>query len=96
MARHAFADWNLPDGALDWHAHVQVALLMDIRDLLKVIRDNTNPLRCNETRKIPRLLTKIASNTDRFKCQVHKRYKGILPPRTDCKDCRRMYRRRNA
>jgi hypothetical protein len=94
MARHAFADWNIPDTPTTWDA-VQVAVLMDIRDLLKVIRDNTNPLRCNETRKIPRLLTKIAANTDRFKCQVHKRYKGILPPRTDCKECRRMFRRRN-
>jgi hypothetical protein len=91
-------EWSLPIGGVHeftWQ-HAEIAVLMDIRRLLREIRDNTAPLACYRTRRIPELLTKIASNTDRFKCAVHPRYRAILPPKRDCKDCRRMFRRRHA
>lgn len=94
MARHANAHWNLPDELTTWDM-VAVATLMDIRDRLDRIVTNTSVLNCSNAREIPKLLRKIAANTDRFKCQEHPRYKAILPPRTDCKDCRRMFRRRH-
>lgn len=93
MARHASGNWNLPD-ALTWE-QVGIAILMDIRDRLDRISNNTNPLTCRNAQDIPKILRKIAANTDRARCLTHPRYKAILPPRTDCKDCRRMYRRRH-
>ena len=92
-------EWNLPSGGaiepFRWE-HVTIAVLMDIRRLLRQIRDNTQSLNCHSTRRIPALLTKIASNTDRYKCREHPHYLGIRPPKRDCKECRRMFRRRNA
>jgi len=94
MARHAHQDWGL--NVAYTYNDIQCALLMDIREILNKIAANTSPLICYNARRIPTLLTKIASNTDQFKCHHHPRYKAILPPRTDCKDCRRMFRRRHA
>ena len=95
MARHAHINWDLPTGELNWGTHVVVAVLMDIRDVLNRIASNTSPLTCKNAQDIPRILRKIAANTDRFKCREHPRYQAILPPRSDCRECRRMYRRRH-
>lgn len=62
MARHKDADWNLPD-IVGWEA-IQAAVLMDIRDELKRINARLN---CSETMKIPRLLARIARNTNKKK-----------------------------
>lgn len=93
MARHANGNWDLPEGCT-WE-QVGIAVLMDIRDRLDRIGNHTNVLVCRNTQDIPRILRKIAANTDRYRCADHPRYKAIRPPRTDCKECRRMFRRRN-
>lgn len=97
MARHADKDWNLNEAIT--FDDVKCALLMDIRGLLRTIRDQTYPLHvltCHNTRDIPRLLRKIAANTDKYKCRAHPRYQGLRPPKADCIDCRRVFRRRRA
>ncbi len=55
MARHKDTNWNLPEVATAWE-HVQVALLMDIRDELK--RLNTL-LHCHNFTQVPSILRGI-------------------------------------
>ena len=66
--RHRNANWVLPDH-LDWN-QVSIALLMDIRDELRVIRDRVAPLyvlNCSNFRDIPNRLNAIKRNTIRRK-----------------------------
>ncbi len=55
-------DWSIKsqqNGTYSFEA-AQLAVLMDIRDELKALN---NTLSCTETRRIPRYLRRIASNT---------------------------------
>lgn len=47
MARKANIDWSIPEKVTDW-SHVNAALLMDIRDELRIIRQ---VLTCANVRK---------------------------------------------
>lgn len=59
-------DWTLPTGDYTYDS-AQLAVLMDIRDELKLIRlcqtDIRNRLNCTETMAIPRMLRRISANT---------------------------------
>lgn len=74
MARHKDSQWNLPEGrpgrdgssTHDWES-IHTALLMDIRDELKIIAKNTatlpRVLECSNFLAIPFKLDRISSNT---------------------------------
>lgn len=62
MARHKDRDWNLPDKAQDW-GQVRVALLMDIRDELREVRQRLSVLQCPNFIAIPQKLDAIQRNT---------------------------------
>lgn len=70
MARHKDENWQLfegnrkPDGGFTVaHDTVQSALLMDIRDELKVISRKLSALECPNFTAIPRTLKRISRNT---------------------------------
>lgn len=60
MARHKDVNWDT-DG-LSWESHVIVAVLMDIRDELKIFN---RVLRCPNFQLIPNILRGIRRNTAR-------------------------------
>lgn len=64
--RHKDGNWALPthaDGRIaDWQS-VQIAVLMDIRDELKIVRQRLSVLECSNFLAIPRTLKRISRNT---------------------------------
>lgn len=62
MARHKDQVWVLPDQVSFESA--SLAVLMDIRDVLKAMN---NRLQCSETMAIPRILREISRNTKKRK-----------------------------
>jgi len=58
MARYPDQHWDLPQGKVDTWEQVQVAVLMDIRDRLDVLRCWEFKQLPGEIRKIRRLITK--------------------------------------
>ena len=68
MARHKDANWNLSD-PIRWD-QVPMALLMDIRDELRAVRNALDPLHrlnCPDFLRIPRTLGAIKTNTTKAK-----------------------------
>lgn len=59
-------DWNLPDGALSYDG-AAVALLMDIRDELRAVKQKLEILNCPNFVDIPRKLDRIRRNTTKKK-----------------------------
>ncbi len=59
------SDWETP-AQFNWD-HVMVELLMDIRQELRYIASNTQPLRCHNLARIPRILDRINANTRKKK-----------------------------
>jgi hypothetical protein len=67
--RHRDVNWTIhrnDNGTVSYEA-AQLAVLMDIRDELKRIRQRVD---CAETLSIPRLLRSIVRNTARQRCRV--------------------------
>lgn len=66
MARHKNACWTLHDPVQTWDECI-LAVLMDIRDELKLVRGDTaasaNVMRCTNFLAIPRVLQEIRRNT---------------------------------
>jgi hypothetical protein len=66
MARHKDDIWNLPDKPTDW-GQAEVALLMDLRDELKLLVGELRSIRqtvtCSNCQAIPFKLDRIARNT---------------------------------
>lgn len=56
MARRKDVDWNLPEGSEFYWSHVQIAVLMDIRDELKRLN---SLLHCHNFTGIPHVLRGI-------------------------------------
>lgn len=63
MARHGRGDWSLPQEGLNWD-HVQVAVLMDLRDELQKLN---RLLACPNFVAIPQILRDIKKNTTKRK-----------------------------
>lgn len=70
MPRRANENWNLPE-QITWE-HVAIAVLMDIRDELRLIRQT---LHCRNFQRIPAKLDRIGRNTER-----RRRPKGSKAP----------------
>jgi hypothetical protein len=70
MARHKDANWSMGDPVDTW-AQVQVAVLMDIRDELKISNRCLllleRRLNCQDFLDIPSVLRRISANTHRSK-----------------------------
>lgn len=65
MARNERTNWSMPVIGQPGHNcdHAQLAMLMDIRNLLDQIAESLRPLRCHNFLRIPRVLDKIQLNT---------------------------------
>ncbi len=66
--RHKDNSWDLPALAGTWEV-VQAAILMDIRDELKLMNQ---VLQCHNTKDIPSILRKISINTNKPKKSLRK------------------------
>ncbi len=71
MARHKDMNWNLPEGKpcesggnAHKESHIQISLLMDLRDELKRLN---SLLHCGSFIRIPSVLDQIAKHTKRPK-----------------------------
>lgn len=69
--RHFRESWNLPPGGdqdkpLTWK-HVEIAVLMDIRDVLDAISRKLSALECPNFTAIPATLRQIRRNTTKKK-----------------------------
>lgn len=62
--RHKDTDWNLPAGTPGhgWES-IHAALLMDIRDELKIVSRKLSALECPNFTRIPTVLRRISANT---------------------------------
>jgi len=70
MARHKNGNWNLSDLDKNYglpHSQIQIAVLMDIRDELKILN---NLLGCRNFTDIPFILREIRQNTKRRKRRI--------------------------
>jgi len=59
-------DWDLADkatGNIGTWERVQIAVLMDIRDELRIVRQRLHVLECRNFIEIPRTLKRISRNT---------------------------------
>ncbi len=68
MPRHKDANWDLPADGNTWQ-HVEIAILMDIRDELQEVRRNlysiNSILGCRNFLSLPRKVDAIRKNTER-------------------------------
>lgn len=62
MARHKDIEWDQPAKVTEW-SQVDTALLMDIRDELRLIRRRLGALECPNFLAIPGTLDRLVKNT---------------------------------
>lgn len=66
MARHKNVNWKLPEGSVTWE-QAQLAVLMDLRDELKLVGDELRIIRsqvcCDNARKAAIAVQQLSKHT---------------------------------